>query len=481
MAAEARRRKGFAESFVQKSLRFYFAFLRLCGHFRNSYMLYRTFDFMLQKGDPKVIRAWTFYDWANSVYPLVISSAVFPILFESKTSVKVDGVTVFDQVSFCGMHFKNTEFYAYLVSLSYITVAIIAPILSGIADYTGNKKRFLQFFCFLGAISSSLLFFFDPVNTGAERIPFALGLTIIPLFFASVGYWGSLVYYNAYLPEIAEPKDHDKISARGFSMGYFGSAILLIIVLVLTQFTGIMPFKGAFPLVGLWWIGFAMITFRRLPNNVYDRKVEGNIIKKGYQELGKVWKDIKTRLQLRRYLASYFMFNMAVQTVMIMATAFANKEVTGIKTQDLIISILIIQFVAILGAFLFSKVSAKVGNLATLGIAIVIWIFLCAGVYFLVHVPWQFYIAAAVVGLVMGGIQAIARSTYSKMLPETQDHASYFSFFDVSEKIGLAIGTFTFGLIEGLADIRTSVLALIVFFVLGFVLLLRVPRLETAQ
>lgn len=438
---------------------------------------------MIQKGDPKIIRAWTFYDWANSVYPLVISSAIFPILYEKTTSIKDEatGVTVYDTVSFFGMHFKNTEFYAYLVSLSYIVVALVAPILSGIADATGNKKRFLQFFCFLGAISSALLFYFKPDNGGADHTPYHLGLGIIPLFFASIGYWGSLVYYNAYLPEIAEPEDHDKISARGFSMGYFGSALLLIAILILTQFTGLLPIKWAFPLVGAWWIGFALITFRRLPNNVYDRKVSGSIVKQGYRELGKVWADIKTRLQLRRYLASYFMFNMAVQTVMIMATAFANKEVRGIKTQDLIISILLIQFLGIAGAFLFSKTSNRIGNLKTLGIAIVFWIFVCAAVYFFVYLPWQFYIAAACVGLVMGGIQAMARSTYSKMLPETEDHASYFSFFDVSEKIGLAVGTFSFGLIEGIADIRTSVLALVGFFILGFVLLLRVPKTETVK
>ncbi len=439
---------------------------------------------MIQKGDPKIIRAWTFYDWANSVYPLVISSAIFPILYEAKTSFKdtVSGETIYDTISFCGMHFKNTEFYAYLVSLSYVVVAIVAPILSGIADATGNKKRFLQFFCFLGAISSMLLFFFNPIKSENGFEPIHLGITIIPLFFASIGYWGSLVYYNAYLPEIAEPADHDRISARGFSMGYFGSALLLIVILVLTQFTHIIEdIHWAFPMVGAWWIIFAMFTFRRLPNNVYDKKVSGSIVKQGYRELGKVWADIKTRLQLRRYLASYFMFNMAVQTVMIMAVAFANKEVRGIKTQDLIISILLIQFLGIAGAFIFSKVSKKIGNLKTLAIAIVFWIFVCAGVYFFVYLPWQFYIAAACVGIVMGGIQAMARSTYSKMLPETEDHASYFSFFDVSEKIGLALGTFSFGLIEGIADIRTSVLALVGFFILGFLLLLRVPKTETVK
>ena len=428
----------------------------------------------MKKNDPKIIRAWTFYDWANSVYPLVISSAVFPIFYESKTSVKENGVTIYDQISFFGLHFKNTEFYAYLVSVSYILVALLAPILSGVADYSGNKKRFLQFFCVLGSFSSALLFYFRPEHSATPNTPVELGYTILPLFFASIGYWGSMVYYNAYLPEIADPEHHDRISARGFSMGYAGGALLLIIILILTQFTGLISYNASFILVGIWWLGFAMVTFARLPNNVFNHKPSGNVWKMGYREFGKVFKDIQGRTALKRYLASYFLFNMAVQTVMIMATAFANKEVHGIKTQDLIISILLIQFLGIAGSFLFSRISRSYGNLRSLGIAISIWILLCVAVYFLVYEPWQFYIAASVVGLVMGGIQSTARSTYSKMLPETEDHASYFSFFDVSEKIGLAIGTFSFGLIEGFFDIRSSILALIFFFTLGFILLLRV-------
>jgi UMF1 family MFS transporter len=333
----------------------------------------------------------------------------------------------------------------------------------------------LQFFCILGASSASLLYFFNPSNGGNEFTPYVIGWDILPLFFASIGFWASLVYYNSYLPEIADPEDHNVISAKGFSMGYLGSSILLIIILVLTQFTQLMPIRYAFPLVGLWWIGFAMFTFSRLPNVDAVRKENVSVVKAGFNELRIVWKDIKSRLVVRRYIASYFMFNMAVQTVMIMATAFANKEIVGIKTQDLIVSILLIQFLGILGSVVFSKIATRFGNRLGLSIAILIWIGLCLFVYFFVFLPWQFYIAASMVGLVMGGIQSLARSTYSKMLPETEDHASYFSFFDVSEKIGLAIGTISFGLIETFTDIRTSVLALVVFFVAGIILLFRVP------
>jgi UMF1 family MFS transporter len=435
----------------------------------------------MEKGNKKTIKGWVFYDWANSVYPLIISSAIFPIMYEKLTSIKDDktGITMYDTISFFGMEFKNTEFYAYLVSLSYLAVALITPLLSGIADSYGQKKRFLQFFCFLGAISSGLLFFFHPDNGGVEYTPFKIGLTILPLFFASIGYWGSLVYYNSYLPEIAEPSQHDAISAKGFSMGYLGSSLLLIVILILTQFTKLMPIKFAFPMVGAWWILFAFYTFNKLPKIAAKPVHKEGIIKSGFNELALVWKDIKTRIRLKRFLASYFMFNMAVQTVMIMATAFANKEIIGIQTKDLIVSILIIQFLGIGGSFLFSKISAKIGNIKALAIAISIWIFLCVFVYFVVYKPWQFYIAAAIVGLVMGGIQALARSTYSKMLPETEDNTSYFSFFDVSEKIGLAIGTFSFGIIESIADIRTSVIALVAFFLIGLILLFRVPKEES--
>lgn len=431
---------------------------------------------MLEKGNKRTITGWVFYDWANSVYPLIISSAIFPILYETQTSVKNKaGHTIYDTVSFLGLEFHNTEFYAYVICLSYLVVAMVSPLLSGIADAGGKRKLFMQFFCYLGAFSSALLYFFN-ADQQAEQTPFVIGWSIVPLFFGSIGFWGSLVYYNAYLPDIAEPKDHDKVSARGFSMGYLGSSTLLIIVLILTVFTKVISIKWAFPLVSLWWISFATFSFSRLPKTVAAQTDPKNIISKGYKEVYGVWKQISANKTLKGYLGSYFMFNMAVQTIMVMAVAFANKEVIGIKQTDLILSILIIQFIGILGAYLMSKASKLIGNFKALGLAIVIWIFLCLYVYQFVWYPWQFYIAAAIVGLVMGGIQSLSRSTYSKLLPDTKDLTSYFSFYDLAEKIGLAIGTLTFGLIEGLLDIRTSILALVVFFTLGLILLIRIPK-----
>ncbi len=440
---------------------------------------------MLKKGDPKLIRAWTFYDWANSVYPLVISSAIFPIFYEVKTSF-MQGGKLIDDVTVLGFQFKNTEFYSYVVAISYLIVAFSSPVLSGIADYSGSKKRFLQFFCYLGAISCMLLSLFTPQH---------LGYSMIALLFASVGYWGSLVFYNAYLPEIAPPEDQDKVSAKGFGMGYLGSSILLILVLVMMK-SNLLPAIGlpkltasaSFILVGIWWILFAQVTFRRLPKGTAQthERGEGNFISKGYRELRVVFKDILTRKQLRRFLGSYFMYNMGVQTVMIMAVPFATKAIkwdnNDQKTTSLIISILLIQFLGILGAFLMSRLSRVIGNLKTIGIVLFVWVAICFSVYQFVYTPVQFYMVAASVGLVMGGIQAMSRSTYSKMLPETHDHASYFSFFDVSEKVGLAIGTISFGAIEGITGgIRNSVLSIVVTFIIGFALLLRVPKSEAVH
>ncbi len=422
----------------------------------------------LQKGDKKLINAWTFYDWANSSYPLVITTAIFPIFYEKVTSTIVDGKVVSDKVTLFGGEFINTEIYSYVVALSFVIVSVCSPILSGIADYSGNKKRFMQFFCFLGSISCASLFFFSKEH---------LELGMLSILLASIGFWSSLVFYNAYLPEIAEPKDHDKVSARGFGMGYFGSAILLIINLILIKGFN-MPAKYSFISVAVWWVGFAQITFRRLPSGTKSHDAAGkNIIFKGFKELWKVANELKHIKQLKRYLIAFFIYSMGVQTVMLMAVLFAKKEIVGLEDGNLIVSVLLIQFVGILGSFLFSRLSNKIGNIKALGVTLFIWIAICIGTYQFVFTPNAFYVVACSVGLVMGGVQSLSRSTYSKLLPETEDNASYFSFYDVCEKVGIVIGMLSFGAIEGITGgMRNSILALIVFFIVGFIVLLTIPK-----
>jgi UMF1 family MFS transporter len=440
--------------------------------------------------DRKTIGAWTMYDWANSVYPLVITSAIFPIFYEKSTT---------EIISFFGIDFVNTQLYSYVISLSYLIVALLSPLLSGIADYSGNKKSYMRFFCYLGASACISFFFFDVDH---------IELSMISVLLGSIGFSGSLVFYNAYLPAICTTNLHDKVSAKGFSMGYIGASLLLIICLVLI--TGELipkPAKWAFVLTGLWWLGFSQITFRGLPGNVFNHKPEGNRLSKGFNELKKVWKELKIQKPLKRYLAAFFTYSMGVQTIMLMAVFFGTKEIDWtigldfsnlteagsdlIKAKKemaennmetgLIISILVIQFIAVAGAYLMAYLSKILGNIRTLSIVVFIWALICIAAYQFVYTPTQFYIIAAVIGFVMGGVQSLSRSTYSKLLPETEDHASYFSFYDVLEKMGIVIGTFFFGFIEGMFSIRESVLMLIVFFIIGFFLLLRVPKTDALK
>ena len=433
-----------------------------------------------RRSKKRIIGAWAFYDWANSVYNLIIVSAIFPIYYAAVTSgnkQSIQGREV-DVVEFMGRQFVNTELLTYVISFSFLIVVLLVPILSGIADYLGNKKRFLQFFCYLGASACVSLYWFDTAHL--ER-------SMLSVFFASVGFWGSLVYYNAFLPEIAPKRLHDKISARGFSMGYVGSVILLVSVLVMNQKFG-RDIKEAFLLVGVWWAGFAQYTYYHLPSKTKTgNRMSRRLLLNGYREIRKVWKEVREIALLKRFLLSYFVYNMGVQTIMVLAVVFAEKEidwpiVDGVRdTSGLIISIIIIQLIAIVGATVMSRLSGKYGNIRVLMLAVVIWITVTVIAYF-IHRPTEFYILAAIVGFVMGGIQSLSRSTYSKLLPKTEDTASYFSFFDITEKIGLIIGPFLFGFIEGqTGDMRLSVLMLMSIFIIGFVLLFRLYRFYLNQ
>lgn len=411
------------------------------------------------------------YDWANSVYSLVITSAIFPIYYDQVTKTATS-----DMVNFFGIDVANTVLYSYSLSASFLIVMVLTPLLTGIADYTGRKKLFMRMFCYLGSISCAGLYFFK-----AETLEWG----IICFVLASVGWSGSIVYYNSFLPEIATEDRFDKISARGFSLGYIGSVLLLIVNLAMVMMPDTFGISDAgeasrisFATVGIWWFGFANITFARLPENTYNRKPHSDYISKGFKELKKVYKELKKQPVLKKYLLAFFFFNMGVQTVMYVATLFGTKELK-LATENLIVTILILQLVAIFGAYMFSSLSKRYGNKETLQIAIVIWVFICIAAYFVSNGN-EFYALAFFVGLVMGGIQSMARSTYAKLIPDdTMDHASYFSFYDVVEKLSIVMGTATYGLIEQLTgNMRNSTLFLMVFFITGFVILMMVPTFK---
>ena len=425
----------------------------------------------MQTASKKVINGWAMYDWANSVYNLVITSTIFPAYYEAVTGDGKES-TANDTVVLFGRTFVNTSLYQYALGIAFIIVAVLSPLLSSIADYKGNKKSFLFFFCTMGSLACCALFFYDKSN---------LAYGLICMIIACVGFWSSLVFYNSYLPEIAAPEDQDKVSAKGFVMGYIGSVILQIIcflfVLMPDKFgiTGSKASQLSFLLVGIWWWGFGQLALSKLPKGkpAVDKPEQGNVFTYGYKEINKVWKQLSHTPVLESYLAAFFCYNMGVQTVMLAATLYGKSEL-NIPTTNLIIAILIIQIVAIPGAMLIAKLSERIGNFNALMVCISCWIILCVFGYLIPKDGInQFYTLAILVGFVMGGIQSLSRSTYAKLMPETKDTTSYFSFYDVTEKIAIVIGMFSFGFINELTGSqRNSVLALIIFFVLGFILLL---------
>jgi UMF1 family MFS transporter len=419
-----------------------------------------------------VQRAWTMYDWANSVYSLVITSTIFPIYYNSVTK-NVDGS---DLVDFFGWEVVNTVLYSYSISFSFLVIAILSPLLSGIADASGMKLSFLKFFTYLGSISCVGLFFFEGDN---------LEFGIICSVMASVGYAGGIVFYNAYLPEIAEESEYDFLSARGFALGYIGGVVLLIVNLLMIQFPdafgipgGGFPARLSFLITGVWWAGFAQVPFRVLPKNPFQKTIRGKFLLKGYHEIRKVFFQLRELPVMKRFLVSFFFYSMGVQTVMYLAASFGDKEL-GLPGDQLILTVLIIQFVAVGGSYLFAYFSRIWGNKASLMILVCIWVGICCAAYY-VYSVYEFYALAFVVGMVMGGIQSLSRSTFSKLIPQTSiDHASFFSFYDVTEKLAIVVGTFSYGAIEQYTgSMRNSAVSLGVFFIigLGFLLIVTLPK-----
>ncbi len=451
-------------------------------------------DHKSAKNIKKVTNAWCMYDWANSVYPLTITSAIFPIYWNSQTEAGVD---------LFGMHLSNSVLYTYCLSFAFLVIALVNPILSGIADIAGNKKAFMKAFVILGCLSCFGMSYFDSQHIWIGIVTFILG---------TIGFAGSLVFYNAYLPEIATEEHFDRLSAKGFSLGYIGGVILLIFNLALILYPELLfnvsaksnqfmtngmtseeALKAAknfysgpasrlsFITVGVWWYLFSLIPFKYLPKSkVKDHSIS---ITKGYKELRKVYAEVKKNEAIKKYLGAFFFYSMGVQTVMYVAAIFGDKELK-LPTENLIMTILIIQLVAVLGAWLFSRLSNKVGNINALLVSVIIWVGVCIGAYF-VNTINSFYLLATVVGSIMGGIQSLSRSTYAKLIPtSTHDTASYFSFYEFTEKVAIVLGTFSFGFIEfaiykltGETSMRYSVLSLMVFFIIGAILLNGIRKL----
>jgi MFS transporter, UMF1 family len=419
----------------------------------------------MEKDNKKLINAWSSYDWANSVYNLIITTAIFPIYYSDVTEKAFGG----KMVEFFGISIDSSVLFTYAISCSFLVVVLCSPILSGIADYTGSKKRFMQFFTYLGSFSCMGLYFFEGSN-----VEYGISCSVL----ASIGYAGSLVFYNGFLPEVASPERMDNVSARGFTFGYIGSVILLIISLIIImkpEMTGfsdsITATKSCFLMVGIWWLVFAQIAFYYLKDRKTGNTVNMKVLGKGISELKKVLAAIKGRPVMKRYLLSFFFYSMGVLTVMLLAPLFGRTEV-GVGAEEMIIVVLLLQILAIFGAYFFVWVSQRRGSRFSISMILLIWILICITCYFL-KVKTGFYVLAGLVGFGMGGVQSISRSTYSRLIPKTtKDTASYFSFYDITEKLAIVIGTFSYGLINQFTgSMRNSMLFMSIFFIVGFIIL----------
>jgi MFS transporter, UMF1 family len=427
----------------------------------------------MQKNNPKTLTAWTMYDWANSVHSLTITSAIFPIYFPV-AAVMLGAAKGDKKIDFLGFHgIENSVIYSFAVSFAFLLIAFSVPLVSAISDYTGKKKTFMKMYCYIGAFSCMVLYFFE---TGRYY------LGTFAFIFSIVGWGGSIVFYNSYIPEIATEDKYDSLSARGFTMGYVGSVILLIqnLTMVLKpewygNISSEMASRISFLTVGLWWVIFAQIPFALLPETQHPKKQEGSWFLNGFKELKKVFGELQKLKITKKFLLAFFFYNMGAQTVMYLGALFGGEELK-LPTDALIITILLIQLVAIVGAYIFSIVSKKIGNTRSLFWIVMIWIIVCICAYF-VYSKNQFYLLATGIGFVMGGVQSLSRSTYAKLLPEnTPDTASYFSFYDVCDRISTVIGTLMFGVVNQVTgSMRMSVLVLTVIFAIGGIILYTIP------
>ncbi len=416
----------------------------------------------VQLNNSKTIHGWAMFDWANSAYALVITTAIFPAYYNALSD---------EPVRILGASMGLESLLAFALSAAYFVLAAASPLLSGIADASGKKLAFLRGFTLVGSLACMGMWWF----AGIEQLGIGTTLFII----ATIGYSGALVFYNAFLPEIASEDRYDAVSARGFSYGYVGSVLLLLAslgIILNPQWVGLDPAAAgtatrlSFVAVGLWWFGFGQFAFTRLPKDAKVPMAAG-WLKRGYQEIAATWKAARAQPALIRFLTAFFFYSAGVQTVLFLASTFAGVAL-GFETTELIIVVLVLQIVAIGGAWLFAKLSARIGNINTLVCALVIWTAICLLAYFVTDKP-AFYAIAALVGLVMGGIQSMSRSTYSKLIPDdTTENTSYFSFYDLLEKLAIVTGTLVFGLIGTTpGGMRLSMLALTVFFLVGMGLL----------
>ena len=425
--------------------------------------------------DRKQIFGWVMYDWANSAYITTVTVAVLPAYFAS-VIIPAEGLTIGNTT------YQATALWGFLISLSAFFVFIFAPILGAISDFSSSKKKFLMFFCYSGSLAACLLFFCK-----AGDIALTIGLFLI----AQIGFVAANIFYDAFLPQIASEDKLDWVSGQGFAFGYIGGGLQFALSLGLIaahQSLGIsaeLAARLAILMAGLWWGGFTLITF------VYLKEVKATEeLPKEYRHLPK-WlaytqvglvrtvvtvRKVKLFRQMFMFLIAYLIYNNGIQTVITMATIFGKEEL-NFNTNTLMITLLMIQFVSILGALVFSKLASIISAKNALMITLVGWSVVVIYAYFL-QTPTEYFILGGLVGLVMGGSQSLSRSFYGAMIP-AKASAEFYGFYSVFNKGSAIFGPLLFGIISQVTgNARNSILSLIIFFIVGLVLLYFVDEKE---
>jgi UMF1 family MFS transporter len=414
----------------------------------------------------KTIFGWCMYDWANSAFATTILAAVLPIYFVS--IVPEGGV----DISILGFTFHAfaTPLWSFSITIAMVIVALSAPVLGAIADYSRAKRQFLIFYTYLGAVFTALL-----VTVGYGDYLRASLFFIIAL----IGFAGGMVFYNAFLPEIAPEGEREYVSGKGFAFGYLGGGILLLLNLLMIEKHGWFGIPDAawgarlsFLTVGVWWGLFAIPTFRFVRDRKDKVAAKVRYIRHGFKTLADTFRKMRRFTELVKFLISFLIYNDGVQTVIVMAAIFGREEL-GFEASTLIGCLLMVQIIGFPAALFMGRLAQWIGEKRTIYLCLIVYCIIVIYGFFMSQ-PWEFWVLGFLVGLVQGGSQAISRSLYSSLLPVGHS-AEFFGFFAIANRFASIFGPLIFGLVAVLTgSIRNSILAIIVFFIVGFLILMTV-------
>jgi UMF1 family MFS transporter len=426
------------------------------------------------KNNPREIFGWKIYDWANSAFSTTIAGALYgPYLTEiTQRAVGENGV-VFNLGPLGAITSKS--FFPTCVSVAVFLQIFVLPILGSVADYSNLKKKLLAVFCYIGVAATCAMFFI----TG--NLYWLGGLLFI---IANLAFGASLVLYNGFLNDITTEDQRDKVSSRGFAYGYLGGGLLLALnfLLVLNAaklgIDSYMAVRISLLSAGLWWGGFALITFARLKSRTAEKTLPAgkSYLTIGFSELGRTFRELARLRSTLRYLIGYLFFNDGIQTVISMASVFLSQELfiaKGVETnQSFLLGIfLLVQFVAIFGALVFERLAYAIGTKYAILVSLVIWSGIVIYGYGFLQTTRDAWAMGALIGIVMGGSQALSRSLFSRMIPEGRE-ASFFGLYEVSERGTSWLGPLIFGIVVAITDsYRQALLSLIALFVIGTLIL----------